>query len=400
MKINDKNIKEIFAEIPFPQKVVVVAGCAFLLYALLYIPLSFFTISWHTPEEPGPLTISNIKGVDGFMDPSLAINGDKSSAILAYTTTQRRDKRSKMPATEIHLAQSKPPYCSKWTAIRGGLESRTEEILGPDGITPVKSGTWRVETPSLIYDAADKGREWKLFAYRYFWADDVPLARLYNMIVMTTSPDNGFRWEQEKWLFSANRETPPPPYDALVERRLNELHPALSDVYFYSRPSAVMAGTDILMTLSAFVKGKDAVDRVVMIGSSDHGRTWQYLGTPLRQADLAKMGPYTNLAGATLVAQKSDIYLSAVLGDTRTSGLGTFILPFENLVKGTLKRDAKSGAPVILKHIPRMSSAPSPVGGGFATHQDECETGLITSEFSGLRQDFSLFKTMKRPVDR
>lgn len=393
MKIYDKTLPEIFAEMPLSRKIIVVAGSLFILFTVLYLISLPFIHRAKAAPKPGVVTMPNETFYQGFLDPSLVTPPNAKYSVMAYTAARTNNRALKVPTTEVRLVSAKNPKCSEWKQMPGGFEARAEEIIGPDGMTPVKKGVWRAETPSIVYDADDKGREWKLFAYRYFWANDIPLARLYSVIVYAEASQQDMKWSNEKWIFSANDMAPPAPYAQLVEHKLNNLSPELADVYFYARPSVIMAGTDILMTLSAYIKGQDLPDRIVLIGSPDHGKTWRYLGTPLRRSDLAAMGDFAKLNGATLLIQKNQVYLATVLGNEKTVAQGTFVLPFNNLGKGSLARDTKTNAPVIANHIKLMSTKPSAEGGGYAAYTAACETGVITSEFSGLRQNYSLFKS-------
>lgn len=398
MKINGKSLPQIFSEMSLSEKIIVTVGCIFLLYATIYLPLTFVQFVTRDTSPPEPFRISGMSEFTGFSDPSMAVAGDGKKALLAFTALSRPKEAGSPARIEVRIASATLPACNRWTPVQGGFQSRAEEIVGPDGVTPVKKGIWRAETPSIIYDPTDPGREWKLFGYRYFWADSTPLARLYSMIIYATASKDTMQWSQEEWLFSANRNAPPTPYDALIQTHLNELHPSLANVYFYSRPSATMLNGEIYITLSAFIKGRESVERIVMIKSSDHGRNWEYVGTPLTSDDVAKMGAFTNLAGGTLLQHEGKPYLAIVLGDQQVSGKGTYVVPFKDVSQGLLMRGA-DGAPAVNKHIPLMSELPSPAGGGFATHSDACKAGVITSEFSRLQSDFYLFKTNKPPVE-
>lgn len=408
MKIHGKTLSEIYAEMILPQRIIVIAGCLFLAFTFVYLVSLPFVHRAKSAPKAGVVAMPNPQYYQGALDPALMVAPDGKNVVMAYTAARINNTSVKAPSTEIRLASARRPACNEWKPLPGGLAPRTEEIMGPDGVTPVKAGVWRAETPSLIYDAEDKGHEWKLFAYRYFWSGDIPLARLYSMIVYKDASAADMKWSEEKWLFSATDNAPPPPYNNLVQTRLNNLSPDLADVYFYARPSVIMAGTDILMTLSAYIKGQDLPDRIILVGSPDHGKTWRYLGTPLRRADLAAMqggannikaGELTKLNGASLLVQKGQVYLAAVLGTDKLAGAGTFVLSFADLGKGRLVRDGKTAAPVIANHIKLMSTRPTAQGGGYAAYVDACEAGVITSEFSGVRQNYSLFKSARPLVE-
>jgi hypothetical protein len=286
--------------------------------------------------------------------------------------------------------------------------------MGPGG-EPLDPGIWRAETPGIVYVPDDKGHEWKLYAYKYYWTGSEQLARYYGFIVEKNAPGPYGPWTEERRLFSAGpvqfgqgtvRNQPPEPYGSMVDYKLNTFSPDLKDVYFYSRPSLqyVPKYKFLFMTLSAFkvpssTNPQKSPDRIVMLKSLDHGRSWSYAGTPLRVEDVPKMGSFTKIGGATLIQYEDRLYLAAVLGSKDADALGTFLIPIDNPVKGELRRDAKTGAPVVVKHHARNSIQPSKIGGGYATYNDACKTGMMISEYSDLRASFQIFKTYKKPLE-
>src|SRR6218665_2571745 len=237
MKIGDKTLGEIFQEIPLSQKIVVVVGSAFILFTICYV--TYILAIYERPQrEPEIARIAKGRNISGILDPSLTSDG--KDKILVYTVvTPEKDGNF---STEVRSSYGLS-NCFDWNELGKRFESRPDVLIGPDLKTPVTRGVWRAETPSIVYDPADKGREWKIFAYRYFWADNSSLARLYGAIVMRTSNSAmAVEWSREEWLFSAAPGMPPAPYGGAVQQHLNKLHPDLSDVYFYARPSVVMVG--------------------------------------------------------------------------------------------------------------------------------------------------------------
>jgi hypothetical protein len=287
--------------------------------------------------------------------------------------------------------------CEAWQSLGPVFEGRREDLLAPDGVSPLLAGAWRYETPSIVYDPGDPGREWKIYAYKYFWANDLRIAKRYGVIVVRhTSDPVGNKWSAEEWQFSAAPDYPPPPYQAIVETHLNALSPALGSYTSYARPSVISANGYLLMTLSAFGP-QAAPEAIVLLGSADHGRSWVYMGTPLAAGDAPKVGAYTRLSGATLLMQGGRIYLAAVLGDDETANLGTFIFDFADVSAGKLARD-EEGAPRLVRHIPLQSVSPTATGGGFAAYLDGCVHGVVTSELSGRTGKFQIFKTFEKPA--
>lgn len=389
MRIYGKTLPEIFGEMPWAYKIVVVAGAAFLVFTVCYF--AFLSLRTVSKDQSGtPLHMSGGMPPD-LLDPALALETGGQRAYLAFTGI---DGRPQGGGIGVHLALAQLP-CNTWQLLGKVFEGRKEDLLAPDGTTPLASGVWRYETPSIVHDPEDAGREWKIYAYKYFWANNVDLAKRYGVIVYKygSQPVSG-KWSPEEWLFSAAPDFPPPPYQAIVGTHLNTLSSALASYTSYSRPSVISAGGYLLMTLSAF-QDAETPEAIILLGSADHGKTWVYMGKPLTEADAPKVGPYTRLSGASLLLSGGRIYLAAVLGDDKTDNLGTFIFDFSDVSAGALARDEK-GAPRLLRHIPLQSVSPSPTGGGFSAYVDGCEHGILTSEMSGLLNRFQIFKTFRK----
>lgn len=413
MRIYGKTLSEIFSLLPWPYKAVVTLGAAFFIFAVPY-SLNYFMSMGLSPNRVEPLNFPGLSKASnkGVMDPAVASDG--RNVLMAHTVINV-DNAGAEPqvTTEVVLERAENP-CRVWSYIPGGFPAVKEDnAMGPDG-EPLPPGLWRAETPGVVYDPDDKGRQWKIYAYKYYWTGSEQLARYIGIISEKTAPDLYGPWSDERYVMGAGpvrfadgkiRNQPPEPYNSLVQFRLNTLSPELQDVYFYSRPSLqyVSRYKFLFMTLSAFkVPTSDnpqkTPDRVVMLKSLDHGQTWSYAGTPLRQEDVSKMGSFTKMGGATLLQYEDKLYLAAVLGDKDADALGTFIIPFDNPVKGELSRDATTGAPVVVMHHARNSIQPSRIGGGYATYTDACNLGMIISEYSDLRASFQIFKTYKKPV--
>jgi hypothetical protein len=287
----------------------------------------------------------------------------------------------------------------------------------------LRSGTWRAETPTIVYDPDDRGREWKLFAYKYFWtgdpADAMEVAHRFGVIAYKYTSDLNKDWSTEQWLFSPAPGSPPAPYGQMVLLQLSRLDPSLQNIASYARPSAVYKNGTLVLTLSAFTKGelepehKDGYmpphmqaltpDQIIMIASSDHGNSWRYVGTVLQKSDLpgmAKKGalPFTQIAGATLLEQNGQVYLAASLGNEQQRGAGTFILGFDNFFSGTLRRDPETGKPLILNEIP-LKKVSGAVGGGMAAYNDACgKNGVLQTQQVGTTLHFQINKTLIKPI--
>jgi hypothetical protein len=397
MKIYGKTFGEVYNILPWTYKTVIVVGFAFIAFVVIH------TISLLFIGDPQKVPAAFIfPGEDNnasFYDPAIAADPVMGRVWMAFSSIQPVVHAEAAVAPAVRLAFSEAP-CKLWQLLppSAGLRASNDSVVAPDGETTIAAGVWRYETPAVVFDPDDPGQEWKFYAYKYLWTADqnFQAARRYSVIVYSSAAKPELGLSAEKWMFSAKADYPPAPYADLVAVKLDSLDPSLADVTMYTRPSALYVNGVILMSLSAFTD-KQAPDRVIMISSSDHGKTWQYMGTPLTAADAARVGSYTHLGGATLLRQGERIYLSAVFGDAQVAGMGTYVFSFDDIMHGSLKRDEKTGAPVTVQYMPRHSLQPTDVGGGYAAYTDACPFGMLTGEHSGVRKMFKLFKTYRKP---
>ncbi len=372
-----------------------VVAALFFLYVLIYAATRLLTPEKKEYEQ---LSLPPAMLSRGVMDPSLAANN--MDALLALSSFEPGNNGVNI---RTRLLRGKPPHCKYWDIQEGGFETRAEKLLAADGKTVLGTGQWRVETPAVVYDPADVGREWKFFAYKYFWPDGAAgmnaLTKSFSLIVYKHADKDFKKWSTEDWLFSSSPDVPPMPYTPLVREFLNTKSPDLKNIRFYARPSVVYDRGALVMSLSAFENGQTPAS-VIMLVSVDHGKNWSYIGTVLKQADAAKLGAYTHIAGASLLKQGDKVYLAVTPGHENISGDGAFIIPFESPARAQLQRD-KSGAPVVIQHIPLRSAEPSAAGGGFAAYTDGCpEKGIFISEFPAAASMPRIFQTRKTPVEK
>ncbi len=395
MKIHGKTFDEIYQLLPWQYKLVVVAGSAFLLFIVLHFAMMLFTPG--ADKTVRPIDIRNLGMDTNIFDPSMDADPATGKAYMVFTSLHMMDSSStplKHPA--IRLADAALP-CKTWVADNYIFDPSLAEIQAPDGQSAITSGYWRYETPSIVFDPDDPGHEWKVYAYRYLWNKEntLPTMRRYSAIVSVSSPGPDKGWGETQWALSAAPDYPPAPYGALVAAHISAMDPSLANITLFTRPSVVYADGVLLMSLSAFADNS-SIERIILLASTDHGRSWKYLGTPLTVNDAPLVKKHKTLSGASLLKQKGQIYMAAVFGSAETAADGTFIFSFADISKGLLARDA-SGAPAPVKELPRNSIAPTSIGGGFAAYNDGCMQGIVTGEYSGLKGIFQLFQTHQDP---
>lgn len=387
MRINGKSFHDIWREMTIPYRIVVTAGSVFLVFATLYILFNLFSgLGSALKGEAGPLRIVNAVAAN-YLDPSLASDGQV--AALAYTAVTAGGMR-------VSVATASLP-CDRFNYNADVFTDKDEALLAPDGTTQMAQGRVRYETPSIVYDPADRANPWKVFAYRYFWMNNIAYAQRYSMIVMREGASPRGPWGRETWILASAPDHPPPPYQGLVQNFINPLSPALAGVSGYTRPSVVAHRGALLMSLVTLLPD-GAMDRVILLASLDQAKTWGYVGTLFSRQQVAGIDrTLTRLAGAALVQRDGALYLSAVLGNDDRPAAGTWLFRITDPTTARLGVNA-AGVPVPVLSIPLQSEAPTAQGGGYAAYAQGCTaTGIISSEYSGLRNTYTLFKTLKHP---
>ena len=386
MRINGKTFGEIWQDMVLPYRIVIVVGTAFLLFALVYLLLTFTAVAGSALQgEAGPLRVEAPLG--NYLDPSLASDGQTVALAFSVITPT---------GISIQVASANTRDCSRFRGAVPVLADKTEALLAPDGTSELAQGIVRYETPSLVHDPADTAAPWKLFAYRYFWMDNIAYAQRYSMIVMRTATSPRGPWGREIWLLASAPDHPPPPYQGLVQGFINPLSPDLANVGGYTRPSVVAYRGALFMSLVTLLPD-GRLDRVILLASLDRGQSWRYTGTLLTSRQVAGIKGLTRLAGASLLQRGDALYLAAVLGNDTTAALGTWLFRINDAATARLQTDDQGNITSAL-HLPLQSTQPTTQGGGYAAYTAACpDIGIVTAEHSGLRQTYTLFQTLQQP---
>lgn len=390
MRIYGKTLPEIYNEMPSAYKFIVVVSSAAIFLIIAYVLYQLLAVDV-AKKNSGALFLPGRQEYKSFYDPALASNFATGENYLIYNNM--RLDIDNHPETSIDLAFSTSP-CTNWVFKKRIFQSHKDDLIAPNGIDTLSHGEARYETPSIVHDPKDKGREWKIFVYRYFWAENLKFAQRYSTISMKTASDpiNG-EWSTEEWILSAAPDFPPSPYQEMVAAHINTLDKSLAGFISYGRPSVINIDNILYMSLSAFT-GAMTPERIILLSSSDHARSWQYRGALLNAAQIKQYGDYTKLGGGTLLVEDNKPYLAAVFGNNDRSGMGTFIFAFDDITKASLQ--TKNNVPKLLRQIKNQSISPTNNGGGYAAYTDTCNHGVMVSELSGIRGTYQIFKTAQK----
>jgi len=392
LKIYGKTLKEIFEKLPLPYKALVCSGVAFLAIIFIFFISKGIRIRINIHRAP-EIVISNLpKEVTGQIYPS--ITSDDKLGIMAFSAQTGAIRN-------VRLLKTLDDTCSKWSFIDNqGIEGKSDRLVAANGEDKITDGMWSIETPSIVYDPDDTGKEWKLFAYKYFWSFDkdinkaIETAKKYSVITYKYSSSPTEKWSSEKWIFSPNQNIPPAPYNKLVQQNLNDLSAELANATSYSRPSVIYQDGILLMALSVFTN-QSTPDKAILIASEDHGNSWIYLGSPIGKGD-SQFFDNALYKGSVLIQDEKNIYLATTFGSDINTDDKTYIMKFKDPGNSELYRE-RTGKPIAVNEFDFLSR--NAVSGGFPAYNNFCKkAGIIISERNKKSGEYKLFITNKNLI--
>ncbi len=285
----------------------------------------------------------------GTADPSIEYD-QNGVGWMSYSGVEQDEE---FAYVSTHLAKS-TDNGKTWTYV-STINRSTKDTIYP--ILPVMikkygkkiEGTWFHEVPTLVHDPNDPGKEWKLFWHRYFMKPKLGAAGRvlhYGWVAYKYASNPAGKWSEEIPLFGAGA-LPLKPYKARIN--LNELHPDLKKFITYTEPGSLIKDDVLYLTLQGhiikrhIVKRRKNIAHIILIASHDHGKTWRYVDTLLRNKDAQDFGG-KYFTGSSLAKEGGRAFLFASPEndeDIKTAHRGTVIFEFEDLTKGTLRRDKK-----------------------------------------------------------
>ncbi len=369
---------------------VILFSAVFLIFLCVFAVFSLIS----TVDRLQPIKIRNNSSAEiGIYDPSIAYDAVNDRFWLAYSSIIPKENKNNFDIN-INIAYL-TSVGGQWNYGYTVFKGKKDLLDTPDGRISEIEGIWRYETPTLVYNPDDTGKEWKIFAYKYFWTGNKDDARKYSAIVLKTTSDisSPYKWSNEKWLFSARLGQPPAPYEHLVLLHLNRLDPALSNVAYYAEPAAIYYKGILLMAFTVYRNDSNKPDSIVMIGSQDNGNSWFYLGEILNSNIAKHYGRYDRVDASSFTIYDGKLYLMVSFGSSKVKHMGTHIFEFENFAKAKLKSDKKS-IPILVNYIaPPFPNSLTEIGGGSAAYHEKLGNNVFISQKvgAGIENSFSIY---------
>ena len=225
-------------------------------------------------------------------------------------------------------------------------------------------GRWVYETPALVEDPADPdpaGR-WKVFAHKYFlYPPKVGRATVYALgaIVMWTAASPDGPWSPETSVLGWNLT----PRELKSRTNVNQLHPELERCLAIAEGGAAAGenGLDLVFACTEPAESEPFPQKIVMLRSRDHARSFEYVATLLRAQDAAILRA-SHFTAPSLLPSAGGGQVLVATPAVKTLYAGCVVIPFADPRTGELFRDAK-GIPLGLLGVKPL---PGHAGGACA----------------------------------
>lgn len=228
------------------------------------------------------------------------------------------------------------------------------------------SGRWVYETPWLLDDSSDPdaSRRYKVFAHKYFLSPGRATgATLYHLgaIVMWTAPSLNGTWSAETRLLGWNRT----PAELLpVASNINAFSGAADCILLGEGGAAVTAAGIDLVFNCPFTAGVATPQKIVLLRSTDHAQSFQFVSTLLQPDDATSFGNAQYFSAPSIIPGKSTpagngqvLLVTPVISRTVSGGSaanyysGCVVIPFADTEAGTLVRD-NANLPLAIATLP------------------------------------------------
>jgi hypothetical protein len=337
-----------------------------------------------------PIAISGDSSPSGIFDPSV-LRVSNTETWMSYSSVNYHSPGGVLIRdVGIRLARS---INGAQFVYQTTVASPSDVTLGSCGLANCQ-GRWVYETSWLIDDATDiAARRYKLFAHKYFLKPGNTPDTLYHLgaIVMWTAGAPGGPWSGETSVIgwdSAPSLTTPVELTSPSLRFVNDLHSDLVNCIVVSEGSASVRGSTIDFAFACpYSNGVTNLQKIVMLRSTDHASTFQYVSTLLTAADAAPASYFSAPSLLSIPGSAPVLLATPVVGSTYT---GCFAIPFSDDATGTLFR--VNGAVQGIVYTPPQNPS-SAISGACAYDRSLGTRGILLSNTIAGAAPFAIFAT-------
>ncbi|MBS3903345.1 MAG: hypothetical protein KGZ30_03175 [Anaplasmataceae bacterium] len=319
----------------------------------------------------------------GYADVSLEYQGNTGWIAYSWTNFVSAQKQY----VETHIAKSTDRGAT-WQYVT--IANKSNDAQDDKGNF---LGIWRNETPALVYDPTDSAdKRWKLYYQRYLAPVNRPHAYTLNIIAYQHAASPEGPWSEAMCLIG---NLPG------CKQKIGDINSGLSKMVFFNELGIVSYGGRLYMSMDVSPSDTgvgNASDlkerRMILLSSSDHGNSWQYVGVLTNYDDAISFG-YATFTASSLTTHNGKPYLmispSGSLTAKEKGHQGSYIISFDDINQAKLSR--VNGKLNFIKTIPPPLSR-----GGQSDYDDgNTEGGIIFSQLNtaGGSQPFQIFNTFQ-----
>jgi hypothetical protein len=288
-----------------------------------------------TIDRTMPIAVAGDTGsTRGIFDPSMA--GDA----MAYSSVPSQDAIF----TRIAVTADKG---ATWTYVADA--NKTVDVDAKSRLI--------TEVTALVLDPTDDAaRRYKLFAHTYVvvpGTDPVELHYEHGYIGLQTAPEPKGPWSTAEKLLGWSSSRPEISAEGAAQK-LTDI-PELAKCVTFTEPSAIVTPTTIELALGCVELAAPPTIRIVLLRSTDHGKTFGLVGTLIKPSDGGCAGgtaPQVNAAHLFDIAGKPFVIGSpaATVPPGFTGYNGCAVYEVEDLATARIRRNA-DGSPYVHRVI-------------------------------------------------
>jgi hypothetical protein len=305
------------------------------------------------PSTSTPLAIEGDPGSElGIYDPSLVYPSGASGGVMSYSSVAPNSVHTRIAVSTDRGATFQ--YAGEANAVTPVTVTTTDSSFCDAGSCTVDGVLWH-EVPSVVADPTDSAAPYKLFVHSYVSTQGgATLRRDWGYIgLQTATAPSSFGPEQPLlgWQSDATLST------TGVAQILTEI-PALADCIAFSEPGAYVGPLGIDLAASCVFSPTPGVVkiRVVLLRSTDHARTFTFVGTLVSADDFPCIdGTTPQIQGPDLFTANGVEYVvvspTGPVTNTDAGGYrGCITIPITDPETGTIAR-APNGAPSVVSWV-------------------------------------------------
>ena len=339
-----------------------------------------------TGDDYAPLSVQGDTSPSGILNPAPLRSGGSGVTWMAYNAANFYTNGGGRPVRDFstRLARSDDGGQTFTLTLELGkpYDDNFNDTRGTVCAGATCSGRWQYSQPWLVNDNGDPdpNRRFKLFAHKYFQYPPATTPDFFQVgaIVMWTASSPDGAWSAEQPVLGWNAT----PSVLATQNIVNNLDPALAQCLYAGAGSATIYNGALDFAFDCpYDALNPATRKIVLLRSSDHALSFQYIATLLQNTDAAALGATYFTAPRLLPSATNAPLLIAtpVTLDSANNATanGCRVMPIADEQTGALFREANN-APTVLFTLPPPTGTQV---SGCGWDRGLTETGVLMTGF-------------------